>query len=402
MTISLYRKNHSLSINIENELSGYDSTYNFSTGYANSTVNSLTDYNSILPLTSFLQSFSKANTYLKSSSGILSPGLLYASDNHVIFERPPSYQTIFLIPELVDNINYNSSEPIVFRLPIPWQLYFVSYSPEYYTSTVHMYFMENSFVSPDQNIYLPPLTNFYLNGQLCRPFFNQMSDIDKYSKDIAGVMQSAYDWIWQSGTNLDLTMNIVRYCQEFTNSPDNTLLNLDLYKSDKNVNHYFNFNFASYYCTSSTLCQLFAAWEKVPLEEISSIRWPSPSMYQAFSNEMNAAREEHMTDYVSQNNLSSYLPDCCEDCVSYNEYYDEHSNTEDCECECHQYFSEDNIDFLHFLRWCKILPYQQRTFTECYQNFLEKNDLLSLNNSSPNAENTLLSIESQIINSYLD
>ena len=35
-----------------------------------------------------------------------------------------------------------------------------------------------------------------------------MEDIEKYPKDLSGVMASAYDWIWNSGFNFDITEGI--------------------------------------------------------------------------------------------------------------------------------------------------------------------------------------------------
>ena len=37
--------------------------------------------------------------------------------------------------------------------------------------------------------------------------YESMEDIDGYSKDLSGVIASAYDWIWNSGFNHDLTEN---------------------------------------------------------------------------------------------------------------------------------------------------------------------------------------------------
>ena len=54
---------------------------------------------------------------------------------------------------------------------------------------------------------MPPIPNFFTNGLLCRPMFDKMNDVDGYSKDLSGVIASAYDWIWNTGFNHDLTEN---------------------------------------------------------------------------------------------------------------------------------------------------------------------------------------------------
>ena len=35
-----------------------------------------------------------------------------------------------------------------------------------------------------------------------------MEDIEKYPKDLSGIIASAYDWIWNSGFNFDITESI--------------------------------------------------------------------------------------------------------------------------------------------------------------------------------------------------
>lgn len=404
MSISIYRKNNTeLEITVADELSSSQSSATFTNPYGfRSKEDSLSsEYFQFNSLTRYFSTFSNPNSCISDSSGILSPGLLYASKSHLIFEKPPCYQNIFVIPEQLDNINYDNNQQTVYRIPIPWQIYFVSFSDDYYTSTVSMFFMNSSLLSRDQNLYLPPLTNLYLNSQLCRPMFNEMDDIEKYSKDIAGIMNSAYDWVWQSGSNLDLTMNIVRYFQQFSTDKENTIFDSNIVpaSTDSYVSPFSTFSIGSYYTSFAHINRFLELWEQVPLHVVSSLRWPSPSKYQAPYTEIQHYRDQHLSDYMSY--IRSTLQrsvECCEDCISYDDYEDSFMNTEDCECQCHMYVELTSNQEDDFYYWCKMLPYKSMTFDECYTVFLNNSDINSSNKIIfKNPYSTLQSLQSQVL-----
>jgi len=401
MSISIYRQaSNTINLTVQDELS--DNSYSADFHFSDIPFND--SYNRFHSLTKFLSTFTTPNNYLQDSSGILFPGLLYASKNHLIFEKPPCYQNIFVIPEQLDNINYENNSQNIYRIPIPWQIYFVSFSEDYYTSSVSMFFMNNSLLNSDQDLYLPPITNFYLNSQLCRPLFDDMEDIEKYSKDIAGVMNSAYDWVWQSGSNLDLTACIVRYFQQFSEDKENTILDSNIVpeSTPEYVKPFSTFSLGSYYTSSAYINRFFELWEKVPLSIVSSLRWPNPSKFSASYTEIQNYRDNCLNDYISHirtSNQNSFPTDCCEDCVDFDSYEESYVNTEDCECDCHNNIELTSSQENDFYYWCGMLPYKSMTFNDCYRLFLS-NSSISINKNNlifKNHYSVLQSLQSQVL-----
>lgn len=407
MSISIYKKNNTvLQLTVEDELSSAIVTEQFDTPYFRSNSSDPIEpaYFQFNSLTRYLNTFSNPNTYLQDDSGILSPGLLHVSKDHLIFERPPCYQTLFVIPEQLENINYENNSQKIYRIPIPWQLYFVSFNDKYYTTSVSMFFMNSSLLSSDQELYLPPLTNLYINAQLCRPMFNDMEDIEKYSKDIAGVMHSAHDWVWQSGSNLDLTMNFVRYFQQFSADKENTIFDQNIVPdaTPLHVSAFTTFATGAYYTSGAHINRFLELWEQVPLNLVSSLRWPSPSKFSAPYTEIQHYRDNYLSDYIEHIRSSSQTStqtDCCEDCVAYDDYEDTYVNTEDCDCDCHREHIELTLSQENqFYYWSKMLPYQPLTFDDCYKLFLQNANIdLSQKLVFKNPYSFLQSLQSQIL-----
>ena len=319
-------------------------------------------------LTSFISSFNSSSP-INLDSGILPPGLLHLTKNYLVFERPPTYQNIFLIPRLVSEINGNT-EPILYRLPIPWQLYFVQYSDtndECYTANVAMHFMDGPLLSVDQNVYMAPLTNLYSSGLLCRPMYSSMEDIDRYSKDISGVMHSAYDWIWNSGTNLDLTTSIAQSYFQFQDNIENTVLKDSVYCQNPRLYGAY-FNFYSYYCPSNHVEIFYSSWEKFTIEDLPSFTWANNSVNNHFSIDYSNARENLYSQYLADNNINSQS-DCCEECAYYDDDTEESENREDCDCGCHSSLSSS--DLINFYKYANVWPVPSRTYTHCFQNFVK-------------------------------
>lgn len=318
------------------------------------------------PLTNYLNFDSLSNSLLNQNSGILPPGLLFVDKNILVYEKPPTYQNIFIIEKLVNDISYTSDEPKVFRLPIPWQLYIVHYS-DFTTNNVRMHFMDGPLSSLDQQMYLAPLTNFYSSGDLCRPFFPDMDDIERYSKDLSGVMASSYDWVWNSGTNLDLTQCIVAMYYQNSISPADFQKN-SILKSTPSSS-YFSYN--SYYCAPAYVGNLYKLWENFDIHEVSFLSWPKNSALLSFNEDFAHARESRMTEYLNENSqLRQYISsDCCEECY-YIDSDDEPCNTEDCECGCHYSHDLDSVvNDNHFYKWAGLNPPPGVTFINSYKNF---------------------------------
>jgi len=225
----------------------------------------------------YFSSFSK----VKSNSidtGLLSPGLKAIGTNYIIFEKPPCFKNIFYVPSSKHEVTEGLENQHIFRIPIPWQLYFVKFNKDMYTYEVRMFFMKTSLTSVDQELFLPSLPNFYTNAMLCPPTMDKMDDVDRYSKNHAGVMQCAYDWVWNSGTNHDLTEACLQVPFQL-NQNDSILKHLPQLIYD----NYFKYDGISsrhssrYSANFKQIVHLFTAWEKSSLFEVCNLSWPNIS-----------------------------------------------------------------------------------------------------------------------------
>lgn len=304
------------------------------------------------------------------NSGILPPGLLYLTKNYLVFEKPPTYHNIFLINKRVDEIDYDECEEYTYRLPIPWQLYIVRFnqngtndSVEVETTDVKMHFMQGPLLSIDQPVFLPPLTNFYSTANLCRPMFSDMEDLDRYSKDISGVMQSAHDWVWNSGANLDLTEAIVNYFVQFRFNRENT------FYSDFPLPAY---HYQTYYCSPEHIAGFYKIWEKIPLSEISLMNWPSSCRTGNMRNDYSEIVMARASDYMAAHGIRvDNDNDPCEDCLQYDEDDGEY-HYDECECSCHEY--EPSYDHFEVLKWANAFPPKPLSFKESFDKFVYDNN----------------------------
>jgi hypothetical protein len=210
-------------------------------------------------------------------SDIVPPAIKYHSNGIVVFERPPSYQVVQYAPQNVSSLN-DDTPVYIYRIPVPWQLYVMTYDPnKYFCNSVRMYFMKSSLNSSEQNVYMPPIPNFFTNGLLCRPMFDDMKDIDGYSKNLSGVIASAYDWIWNTGFNHDLTENFYHVIKQ--KKP------IELTISYLNLGP--NINTHGYYrgMTPTHVQSILGDWESLDLNNILDLDWPNPSLMQTFESD---------------------------------------------------------------------------------------------------------------------
>jgi hypothetical protein len=223
----------------------------------------------------FTQLSEKFNT--QSPSGLLFPAILYNAPGILVFERPPTHKFIEYFDVPVDNINEDESYGVhTFNLPLPWQLYVAEYDPKsMLVYKVHMYFMNECFKGVDQIMYSPPIPNFYANGTLCRPFISNMEDIERYEKNLSGVMASSYDWIWNSGFNHDLSETINSTYQD-------------------NKNSFYDPNYCRHpatkswhrYCHPTDIVNLLKKWETFDINNILSIKWSNLSVTPLWDSEL--------------------------------------------------------------------------------------------------------------------
>ena len=294
-------------------------------------------------LSSFILNLNSDNVFSR-DTGIMPPGVLHIDSNIIIFERPPQYQNIQIIPQIVDNIDYDRHELKLYRLPIPWQLYICTYSiygGRYYPNSLRMYFMNSSMTGSDilsHRIYLPTLPNFYTSGLLSNPMYASMEDVERYENNITGVIQACYDWVWNSGTNLDLTMNIVEaYFQlsALKAKGVSTVFDKDSTFSASPI------NISSYFLDFSAIDFFFKLWEQFDLHEVSSLAWPDSSTSDRVVSEMRILGESFLQDFFAENNITdppyrvdtnSFECDCqCDD------------EECDCQCECDQSETTNNV-----------------------------------------------------------
>lgn len=223
------------------------------------------------------------------------PGVRYLSSNIVVFEMPPSYKHLDYVEAYREDSNEDSTE-MSFHIPIPWQIYIATFdSSNMRLTRVQMYFSDTPITDFGQQIYLPPLLNFYSNGELCRPMFSQMEDYEKYPQSVAGVIASAYDWIWNSGFNFDITETISEY---IVSGKWKTMME----NSTASENHkefmrkYMEaVRYSSNKLEPSIVRNFFNLWQSIPIENILSCKWISfCKNNNFFSHEY---RTYHQTNY---------------------------------------------------------------------------------------------------------
>lgn len=307
-------------------------------------------------------------------TGIMPPGVLAINHFSIIYERPPQFQNIQVIPQTVDNINYDNSDMRMYRLPIPWQLYICTYSiynDRYYPNSVRMFFMNSSLTNSDINnhrLYLPPLPNFYSSALLCNPMFASMEDVERYENNIAGVIQASYDWIWNSGTNLDLTMAVVEAFYQLpaiAESGTATVL-------DKVNSRYYSSKYSdNYYLPFMHIDALFTAWETYELHEISNLVWPNVSSSDRVYFDTRDIGDSMIPQYFAHAGIDPDTP-----------IEPTYSSCDDEECEdCH---SEDYLyDRSDYTRFVRANLSNIRTFEDAYnQVLLALDDNMSSYNKS--------------------
>lgn len=244
------------------------------------------------------------------NTGLLPPGVRFISNNFVVYERPPCVKTLFYIPQQVSHID-GRVEPIVYNIPIPWQLYVATFSNEYYCSDVYMYFMNTPLSSLDHNVYMPTLPNFYTNGLLCRPMFSSFEDVDRYSKNISGVVASSYDWVWNNGTNNDLTEPLVHLLLQNQNG--------QICQEAKKT-HPMNFSNARLnslsYLAPNEVTLILSIWEKMTIDDVLQYQFPNPSENSNFDS--NTVEFRDYSAYYD--NLYDYIYNLCDVSGEFGDY----------------------------------------------------------------------------------
>lgn len=172
--------------------------------------------------------FLNTNFDVSVNSGLMPPGVRAIYPGIVVFERPPRMQIVQYIPMSIDGIvEYEAEEdeypePQSYYIPIPWQIYIASYSTtngQMLLNGVKMFFSKEPLTHPNVQLYLPYLLNFFTNGNLCPPHFDDSDEIYRYPKDVSGIVASAYDWVWNTGFNQDLVDGVMTNVNHLKSNP---------------------------------------------------------------------------------------------------------------------------------------------------------------------------------------
>jgi hypothetical protein len=251
----------------------------------------------------------------ESENDLLIPGLRYLSGNYLIFEMPPTHKVINYKEAYRED---DSSREKEFFIPIPWQVYVAVFDPDTMRLlSVQMYFSNSPLTSFNQNIYLPPILNFYSSGMLCRPFFETIEDIEKYPKNITGVFASAYDWIWNSGYNFDIVEPISEFiCSPrfkgfldlIPDTPDNQFIKHTL-RSVVGPNNHLGPTYVHHF---------FKLWQQLDLYQVTNLQW-TPFCVEAdfFGSSSTVYDEQIFNDFLDNNSFVL------------TEYYDEEADPDD-------------------------------------------------------------------------
>ena len=277
------------------------------------------------------------------ASGLIPPGLVSLGRNVLIFENPPTNKLISHHPIDRDSIN-DEDEPDSYYLPVPWQTYICIFNDDYVLLDTYMFYSRDAIskIGFDQPVYAPVLPNFFGNGQLCRPFYPTLDDVDRYSKDISGVIASAYDSIWNSGWNLDLYETLSEYfilfkdtrlIDEDTGVTDsfkrnlNSILkqSLNLFESQQQQSVYVDIHqkTKTLYATrarNNLLSIYFPVVKDLTLDQICSAPFPVPS-FDRYNDSDSIDRDQLHEEYVESCDEGEYSDE------GWEEYYYEHKNS---------------------------------------------------------------------------
>lgn len=258
--------------------SSYSSLYSVCETYAELASDFDTHY-STSDVNFFSQSLNQS-TNASFDSSLLPPGVRFAVPGFIVFEQPPTRKIVSYIPESLSSMQEMSSDDPenfyiddlvqTYEIPIPWQLYFITYSLSphslYQVTSVRMYFMNTPLSTPDVTLYAPYIPNFYLSGDLCPPKFADYDEISKYPSNVAGAIAAAYDWVWNTGFNNDLTEPLEK---TFTTKNLNSIVN-------KYLTENFNYDIPTFYQFLS----------KYTSEQVTQEPWLNFSYSQYWANDI--------------------------------------------------------------------------------------------------------------------
>ena len=271
--------------------------------------------------------FIKQMDKTKVDSGLLPPGLRLTIPGLIIFERPPSMQLVQyqnMTLEQMDNMEHGYEDEDEdcpeyddtihsYYIPVPWQLYIATYSTNpasmYRVTDVRMYFMNTPLNHPDVKLYAPYIPNFFADGHLCSPMFEDSYEVDRYPQDLSGVMASAFDWIWNTGFNADLIECIeqtIVQCKDKNPVVHNFLVE---YHENKRY-RYLSRHLAFYKYLS-----------ELSIHEITSLEWANPAYCSHFNNELRIVYNNDTAAVQQFKDSDRYDPDSRDELSDFKFWY---------------------------------------------------------------------------------
>jgi len=256
-------------------------------------------------------------------SSLLIPGLRFSAPGIVVFERPPTKKLVqyanYTVDEMTSDCDCEDCETSDYDIkidqyfvPIPWQIYIATYSlhpnSKYEVTSIRMFFSNTSLNSPDTVLYAPYIHNFFMNASLCNPMFATYDEISRYPSNLQGVVASAYEFIWNTGFNRDLSECI-----------DQTVNNCR-YKDNAIISSYFK-NISSNPHYSFVTNPFYYHLSKYEPEDVVSQTWANPSFRTHFS----ADREYFLQECRKYVNDNPHLIDSLQS----NEYDEDDDDDED-------------------------------------------------------------------------
>jgi hypothetical protein len=256
------------------------------------------------------------------SDNIFPSGILYYDNSIIVFQKPPSKKLINYIPKQEADIR-SSDEHTSYEISIPWQVYVISYSSfdysdsdsevssEYYSiNSVYMFFSNCQITSGDNYLYSAPIPNFYSNGLLCSPRYSSIEDtlFAKDSHTVSNLMVSAYNSIWNSNYNGDLTSSIVDYLYSCFKKQIHTSKSLF---ANNILSTYPIYSRTSYYCDLNFVSNFLENWSTYSVSDILSFDWANPSNTNWYHTDYSEIEEDALHQYFAEN--VDYDPEDFED-----------------------------------------------------------------------------------------
>lgn len=330
---------------------------------------------------------------------ILLPGVRILNSNTVLFELPPGHRYF----SYKNSHRFTTSQENYDRtyyLPVPWQVYIARFDDQYRTLQVQMYFAKSSIYSHETQLYYPPLLNFYSNGTLCRPSFSDMDSIEGYSKDISGVVASAYDWIWNSNYNIDIVEGLCHYFNSGNVSTMNDVASKPNPNFIKAITNYALKYSLSQIGNSTFIKDFYTLWESIPLEKILEVDWISfateADLYQ-YSLKFYVDRNKHILEqYRKEKNLSKV----CFESDDEQHDHDEEQEYEEYDSDVQNLYT--SADFINYAY--NIMYSHPRTVSDAY--LLHSNGIMEngtrYHNNVQNIGSYFMKLYNNIVNTIIN